>query len=155
MARPCETPPKKWLPALINSFDENWLAVGGGDDGVTSGDGAWGGIVPLVCAVTGVHTMAAITLAIAATRKLIITAGSPSASNSRTTLRSRSPLSSRNERMLKCPRYCAAAWDGLGGGTWAAFGASGAKAKIFCLMSCSAACSAAKACAIWSCLRAS
>ena len=39
IARPCETPPKKWLPALINSFDENWLAVGGGDHGVTSGGG--------------------------------------------------------------------------------------------------------------------
>jgi hypothetical protein len=24
---------------LINSFDENWLAVGGGDHGVTSGGG--------------------------------------------------------------------------------------------------------------------
>ena len=96
-------PPKKWLPALINSFDENWLAVGGGDDGVTSGGGDWGGIVPVVCAMTGVHATAAITLAIAATRKLIITAGSPSASNSRKTLRSRSPLSSRNERMLERP----------------------------------------------------
>src|SRR5215469_8935396 len=95
MARPCETPPKKWLPALINSFDENWLPASGGDDGVTSEDGDWGGIVPVVCAITGVHTAAAIT-AIAATRKLIITAGSPSAANSRTTLRGRSLLSARN-----------------------------------------------------------
>src|SRR5262249_35013563 len=125
------------------------------DDGVTSGGGDWGGMVRVVWAVTGVVATAAITLAIAATRKLIITAGPPSASNSRKKLRSRSPLSSRNERMLKCRRYCAAAWDGLAGGRWAAFGASGAKAKTFCLMSCSAACSVAKACVIRSCLRAS
>src|SRR5215471_3428594 len=91
MARPCETPPKKWLPALINSFDENWLPVGGGGDGVTSGDGDRGGIVPVVYAITGVQTTAAITLAITATRKLIVTAGSLGQRYEAT------PLSSRNE----------------------------------------------------------
>jgi hypothetical protein len=38
-------------------------------------------MVPVVCAITGVHTTAAIALAIAATRKLIITAGSPFSSD--------------------------------------------------------------------------
>jgi hypothetical protein len=53
-------------------LDEYWLAVGGGDGGWESG-GA-GEIVPVVWAMTDVDATSAITLPIAATRKLRIIA---------------------------------------------------------------------------------
>jgi len=74
-ARSRDTPPKKRCPASIISLDEYWLAVGGGE----SWEGeAGGGIVPVVWAMTDVVATTAITLAItlviAATRKLSIPA---------------------------------------------------------------------------------
>jgi hypothetical protein len=52
-------------------LDEYWFAVGGGES--WEGD-AGGGIVPVVWAMTGVDAKTAITLAIAATRKLSVMA---------------------------------------------------------------------------------
>jgi len=73
-----------FIAAAINSFDENRPAVGGGDEGVASEGGGWGGMVPVVWAMADVDAATAIT--IAATRKLRIMAGSPSSlSNSSTT----------------------------------------------------------------------
>jgi hypothetical protein len=76
MARPCDTLPKKWCPASIISFDENWFAVDGGNGGWEGGAG--GEIVPVVWAMPDADATTAITLAIAAARKLAIMAGSPS-----------------------------------------------------------------------------
>jgi hypothetical protein len=53
-------------------LDEYWFAVGGGDGGWEGG--ARGGIVPVVWAMTDVDATTAITLAIAAARKLTIMA---------------------------------------------------------------------------------
>jgi len=53
-------------------LDEYWFAVGSGDGGWEAGAG--GGIVPVVWAMTDVDATIAITLAIAAARKLSIIA---------------------------------------------------------------------------------
>jgi hypothetical protein len=53
-------------------LDEYWFAVGGGDGGWE--EGAGGGMVPVVWAMTDVDATTAITLAIAAARKLSIMA---------------------------------------------------------------------------------
>src|ERR1700751_5441918 len=74
-ARPCDTLPKKRCPASIISLDEYWFAVGCGDGAWE--DGAGGGIVPVVWAMTDVGATTAITLAIAAARKLSIMAAPP------------------------------------------------------------------------------
>jgi hypothetical protein len=64
--------PKKRCPASIISLDEYWFAVGSGDVGWE--EGAGGGMVPVVWAMTDVDATTAITLAIAAARKLSIMA---------------------------------------------------------------------------------
>jgi hypothetical protein len=68
--------PKNRCPASINSFDENWFVVDGGD-GEASDGGGCGGMLPVVWAMTDVvAAAAATTLAIAAPRKLALMAGS-------------------------------------------------------------------------------